>query len=66
MDLQTSNHYQLTIYRPGDAEPELFEVEYERREWHEDGEVLYFVGPNRFHVGIPDRLFGSDFEIEPI
>ncbi|HWL49512.1 MAG TPA: hypothetical protein VNT92_06515 [Acidimicrobiia bacterium] len=66
MDLQTSSHYQLTIRRPGHSEPDCIEVYYERPERHDDDVVHYFVGPDRFHVGIPDHLIGSDFEIEPI
>ena len=66
MDLQTSSLYHLTIHRPGYSEPERIEVRYERSERHDDDEVYYFAGPDQFHLGIPDYLLGSDFEIEPI
>ncbi len=66
MNLQTGSHYQLIIHWPGFSEPERVEVEFKRREQHEDDDVFYFVGPDRFHVGIPNHLIGSDFEIESI
>ena len=66
MDLQTNSHYQLTIHRPGSTEPERIQVRYERRERHDDDLVHFLVGPDRFNLGIPDALIGSDFDIEPL
>jgi hypothetical protein len=65
MDFRKSGNYRLTINRPGISEPEQLDVRYDRLELLDGDEIHYFAGPNRFYVGIPVDLIGSEFEIAP-